>query len=209
MKKLLFVLSTFIGVHSFAQTSVTTFGAKGGVNFSSISNKGYDDTKTRTGFHAGLFANMPISDNFSIQPEVLYSQEGAKVTRTYNSAKISSKLNLDYVQVPIMFQVRPVKQFYIEAGPQFGFLVNAKAKGDLAVGNNNVANTTLDVKDQTKSFNFGLGAGLGYDITENIGIGARYNFGLSDINKNGNTNINNPDNKNRLRNFQVSAYFKF
>lgn len=207
MKKLLFVLSTFIGVHSFAQTSVTTFGAKGGVNFSSISNKGYDDTKTRTGFHAGLFANMPISDNFSIQPEVLYSQEGAKVT--YNSGKSHNQLNLDYIQVPIMFQVRPVKQFYIEAGPQFGFLVNAKAKGDVAVGNNIAANTTLDVKDQTKSFNFGLGAGLGYDITENIGIGARYNFGLSDINKNGNTNINNPDNKNRLRNFQVSAYFKF
>ena len=207
MKKLLFVLSTFIGVHSFAQTSVTTFGAKGGVNFSSISDKGYDDTKTRTGFHAGLFANMPISDNFSIQPEVLYSQEGAKVT--YNSGKSHNQLNLDYIQVPIMFQVRPVKQFYIEAGPQFGFLVNAKAKGDVAVGNNIAANTTLDVKDQTKSFNFGLGAGLGYDITENIGIGARYNFGLSDINKNGNTNINNPDNKNRLRNFQVSAYFKF
>jgi hypothetical protein len=69
-----------------------------------------------------------------------------------------------------MVQYRLVPEFYLEAGPQFGFLTSAKLK---------TGNLELDVKDQYKSVDFGLGFGLGYQFPIGVGIGARYMFGLS------------------------------
>ena len=74
----------------------------------------------------------------------------------------------------------------LEAGPQFGFLVGAKAKGSEyeAINGNVLVDRSFDrdVKDGLKSFDFGLGIGASYFFTENIYAGARYNFGLSNIN---------------------------
>ena len=74
--------------------------------------------------------NVPVSESFSIQPEVLYNNLGSKVSSTVSGTTYSSTLNLDYVAVPVMFQYKATPQFYLEAGPEFGFLVNAKQKFD-------------------------------------------------------------------------------
>ena len=64
------------------------------------------------------------------------------------------------------------------------------------------------------SFNMGAALGLGYDITPNFGINARYVAGFTDINKkdsntNGNTSLQNDGNKNRNNTFQAGVYYKF
>lgn len=201
MKKLFVGLAVVIGSMSFAQQ----FGIKAGANLSSISKDGYEDTKSKVGFYGGLFMNAPLSEQFSIQPEVLYSQMGSKVDYKILGANASSTLKLDYITVPVMFQFRATPQFYIEAGPEFGFLVSAKAKGEV---NNSSSTTTLD-KDNFNSFNMGAGLGVGFDITKNVGINARYVAGFTDINKNGDTSLNNSDNKNRNNTFQLGLGYKF
>jgi len=157
--------------------------------------------------------NAPLSEQFSIQPEVLYSQQGAEVKRTYtalgNTTTIDGKLNLDYITVPVMFQFKATPEFYIEAGPEFGFLVNAKQKGDIKVNGNTVASNTYDAKDNYNSFNMGAALGVGFNVTENFGVNARYVAGFTDINKDGNTSLQNDDNKNRNNTFQVGLNYKF
>lgn len=118
-----------------------------------------------------------------------------------------------------MFQFRATPAFYLEAGPEFGFLTSAKAKNFNSTTTSNGTTTSSDssskdLKDYYSSFNMGVGLGLGYDITPNFGLSARYVAGFTDINKkdsntNGNTSSQNNNNNNRNNTFQGGVYFKF
>ncbi|MDP9954769.1 opacity protein-like surface antigen [Epilithonimonas hungarica] len=206
MKKLFLGLGLVAGTFAFAQTS-PSFGLKAGVNVSSISDDGFDDTKAKVGFSGGLFMNAPITEMFSIQPEVMYSQLGAKTDYTFAGTKFENELKLDYVTVPVMFQFRATPAFYIEAGPEFGFLVSAKNK--LTVSNNSGTGSDTDEldKDDFNSFNMGAALGIGFDITPNFGINARYIAGFSDVTKP--ASDPSTDAKNRNNNFQAGLYYKF
>lgn len=218
MKKLILGLAVTASSFAFAQqtTSTTssnpvTFGVKGGMNVSSLS-KGADlsDSKSKIGFNAGVFANIPVASSFSIQPEVIYNDLGSKVTREYNVAgntyRADYSRNLGYIAVPVMFQYNATPEFFLEAGPEFGFLVSAKDKFKSSTNgnNNNTQVTTLD-KNDFNTFNFGIGIGAGYYFTPNLGITARYTAGLTDIAK------NRPSNSDAVRNnvFQVGLAYKF
>lgn len=180
MKKLLLSLSIVIGTISFAQSADgPKFGIKAGGNLSSFTG---GDSKSKIGFYAGALVNIPISDAFSVQPEVVYSQQGAKAKDDYEMATYTVKnmqQTLSYINVPVMVQYNATPEFYLEAGPEFGLLVSAKAKGDI-----NGSTYKADNKDTMKTFNFGAGIGLGYKFTPNFGVNARYIAGITKILKN-------------------------
>ncbi|WP_336962093.1 porin family protein [Chryseobacterium contaminans] len=195
MKKILFGLALVAGTFSFAQktsnntaSSPVRFGLKAGLNVSSFTESGWN---SKAGFYAGAFANIPVAQDFSVQPEVLYSGMGAKA-----KADSDVKANLDYIAVPVMFQYNALPNLYLEAGPQFGFLVGAKVK---------YKSNSVDVKDETKGFDFGLGLGAGYYFTQNIGVNVRYVAGLTDIAKD--RPSGSDSNKNGV--FQVGLAYKF
>lgn len=171
----------------FAVVNAQTFGLKGGLNVSSISNA--EDTKAKVGFGGGLFMNAPIAPAFSIQPELLYNMKGVK------GDGVDITLDLDYISVPVMFQYNATPQFYLEAGPEFSFLVNAKGKSQ---------GISVDVKDNINSFDAGIGLGLGYYFVPNFGLSARYVAGLTEVLK------DNPDSKTSANNvFTVGLAYKF
>ncbi len=163
MKKLILLAAVAVAGLSNAQT----FGLKAGANVSSVSN--LDDSKSKFGFYAGAFVNVPLSESFNLQPEVLYNAKGAK-----SDGPGDVKLNLDYISVPVMFQYKATPQFYLEAGPEFAFLVSAKYKFD---------GGSEDAKDFIKGFDLGIGLGAGYDFTSNFGANIRYVAGVTDIAK--------------------------
>lgn len=196
MKKLFLGLSIAASSLVFSQQ----FGIKGGMNVSSISDDGYDDTKSKVGYYGGVFVNIPASESFSIQPEVIYNNLGSEV-KLGNS--YSRKLNLNYITVPVMFQYKATPQFYLEAGPEFGFLVSSDSK---TTWNNSTSTAELD-KDNFNNFNMGVGLGAGFDITKNVGINARYVAGFSDVTKPSSDPSTNAKNKNNT--FQVGLNFKF
>ena len=109
-------------------------------------------------FNGGALVNIPVSSQFSVQPEVVYSSEGAKAT--------GGKISLNYVNIPVLFQYNN-SGFYGELGPQLGILTSAKAKPD--------DGDDTDIKDVLKSTNFSLAIGAGYKLTNRLGFGARYN----------------------------------
>ena len=198
MKKLFLGAAIAMSSLTFAQQ----FGIKAGMNVSSISNDGWDDSKAKVGFYGGLFMNAPLAESFSIQPEILYNNLGSKTERTVAGTKYSSTLNLDYIAVPVMFQYNATPEFYLEAGPEFGFLVNASSKA--TAGNN--SNTTNIDTDSFNKFNMGIGLGAGFNITNKFGINARYVAGLNDITDNDKWGS---DASNKNNNFQVGLAYKF
>ena len=204
MKKLFLGAAIAMSSLTFAQQ----FGIKGGMNVASISKDGtLSDTSSKIGFNAGVFMNAPLAENFSIQPEVLYNDLGSKITYGQNDNN-SYSTNLGYISVPVMFQYNATPEFYLEAGPQFSFLVNANNK--LKDGNNNILvnDWTKLAKDNLNTFDFGLGLGAGYYFTPKFGLTARYVAGMTKIGKDDNV-YGQPykDSKNNV--FQVGLAYKF
>ncbi|RNA63820.1 PorT family protein [Chryseobacterium nematophagum] len=210
MKKLILGLSVTMGSLAFAQTTPTntpssspiSFGIKGGMNVSSLSkDASVDSQKSKIGFNAGVFANIPVASSFSVQPEVLYSQYGEKSNYNVLGSKVSASTKLDYIAVPVMFQYNALPNLYVEAGPEFGFLVSAKNK--YTVDATGQSTTTANFKDNLNTFNLGIGLGAGYYFTPNIGLTARYVAGVTDIIK------NNSGDSVRNNLFQVGLAYKF
>lgn len=183
MKKILFVL--MMGICLVGHSQVVRFGLKGGVNFSNF-NGGISgiDYKTKTNFHAGALVQLKLMENFALQPEVLYSSQGAEI-------KGVGDFNLDYVSVPVLAKFYLMTdKLSVDFGPQFSFLVKESGK---------VYDQVVNDK-QGESFDFGLAAGLGLQVTHNFWIQGRYGLGLTEANKNAEV-------KNAT--FQISAAYVF
>ena len=166
MKKVLFTAIAVFGF-AFANAQEVKYGAKAGLNLSNFAGDA-EGTSTKVGFQVGGFAEIKISDKFAIQPELLFTNLGAKE----DEGKVTVTANLNYIAVPVMAKYFVAEKFSIEAGPQIGFLMSAKAKAD---------GESIDIKEGFNSTDFGLNFGLGYNFTENIGAGVRYTSGLSGI----------------------------
>jgi hypothetical protein len=151
-------------------------GLKGGVNISSLHFDNNAPINSKVGLHAGILAHIHASKTWAIQPELLYSLEGAEQTLIGNNNKV--KYNLHYLNVPVLLQYMFDNGFRLEGGPQIGFLLSAKTK----TGNVTVTNT-----GNYQSTAFSIPLGVGYLTSSGIGLDARYVFGLSNINddKNG------------------------
>lgn len=175
----------FIAVVLFALTSVSAqeyvmFGAKGGVNFSTFSGDGsnaFNDPDGRTSFHLGLLAEIPVTERFSVQPEVLYSGQGYDIAERDNGNDI--EYQLDYINIPVIAKVYIFEGLALEAGPQIGFLVNSEIDGDPGSVNNE--NTISLDEDQFNKVDFSLAVGASFKFRGGIFVNGRYNIGLSDI----------------------------
>jgi hypothetical protein len=148
----------------FANAQKTRFGVKGGLNLTTFAGGNYWDAKSLVGFQVGGFAEIKVIERLAIQPEVLFSTQGAKLEGNFGD--FDDKLN--YINVPVLAKFFITKQFTVEAGPQLGFLVSAKREGH-------------DAKDIFKSVDTGFNFGAGYNFTDNVSVNLRYTVGLSNI----------------------------
>jgi len=181
MKKV-FLLLVMAGSFAVAQAQIK-YGGKAGLNVGNFGGKDADDFKAKLGFYLGGFVEVPLAEQFSIQPELVFSAQGAKADDV--------KYNLSYLTIPVMARYTTASGFYGETGPQLGLLLSAKAKHD---GN------STDFKDNLKGTDFSWALGVGYLTQSNIGVNARFNFGLSKLDEDGNGKVFN-------RVFQVGFFY--
>lgn len=217
MKKLLLFAAVTVICFSTVQSQELRLGAKAGVNFASIGGDETDDFDGRTSFHVGALVEIPISQKFAVQPELLYSSQGAK--EEYSSIpfggfgiKYENKLKLDYINIPIMAKYYISDGLSIEAGPQFGILISAKAEGEVSeLQGGEVESFDQDVKDSFKSLDIGFGLGAAYRLNNNIFFSARYILGINDIAEdieyNGSIEVKTFNQHNNV--FQLSAGYSF
>ena len=204
MKKVFFIAVLAVFGVTATQAQEVRLGAKGGVNFSSFSGDGFDafdDPEGRTSFHIGAFAEIPLSERFSIQPEVLYSGQGFDLVSREGAD--DTEVQLDYINVPVMAKVYLIEGLYAEAGPQIGFNVKNEIDSDPDdAGSGEIAIN----EDVINDIDFSVGVGAGYRFNNGLFLNARYNFGLTDVFNNEDLLIDS-DAKNSV--FAVSAGYSF
>ncbi len=162
MKKFILLFVTFGLFAVEAQAQGIDLGVKAGVNFANITDA--SGLSNRTGFVIGAFVGGKLGDKIGIQGDLLYSQQGAKAD--------PEKIDLNYVNVPIVIKYFLTESLNLQAGPQFGFVVDDNIKQVF----NNIATA--------ESFDLTGVVGLGYDLPMGIRLEGRYNFGLTDVVKN-------------------------
>ncbi len=189
MKKLFFIaILTFSSVLVFSQTHVR-LGLKGGLNVSNIMGDNFD-YNPRVSFHTGGVAHIHLTDRWALQPELVFSGQGAK----YSNSGNDYITKLDYLNVPFLVQFMTGSGFRVETGPQLGFLIKARSKVNEGVNNN--------INDSFKPVDFSWAFGAGFLFPSGFGLDARYNLGISKINEIGGTDLRNSV-------FQVGLFYLF
>lgn len=185
MKKVLLFAAVAVFGLAFVNAQEMKFGAKVGVNFASITGDMTEDLSGLTGFHIGGYVDIPVSEKFSVQPELQFSTQGAEENFEDEFEKEEGKIKLNYLNIPVMAKFKVAEGFSVQAGPQIGFLLSAKNeysftdKVDPGFGNDESGEE--DIKDFIKSTDFGINFGLGYEMASGLNFSARYNLGLSNI----------------------------
>jgi hypothetical protein len=163
MKRLGLFFSLFL-IASMSNAQIQ-YGVKVGLNLSDVVINNYSNPdvepgyEVKPGLHAGIFASADGDNNFGLSAEVLYSNKGVNAL---------NRVNLHYVTVPILLRYHLNENWFVEIGPEIGYLVNAKSKyGNL----NSIWNNKLDL---------GLDAGLQYQLNK-LYLGLRFNAGFTSV----------------------------
>jgi hypothetical protein len=166
------LMITTISLNAQDTKNKSTAGFKGGYNLSSVSFNGESETAKLHGFHIGAYVESYIGKHLSIQPEVLYSQQGYKIID--GNTTFTQKLN--YINIPVMFKLYPVKSFFLEVGPQIGFSISHKETFDSGFI---LYDTSKEF--EPSNFDWGVNVGAGFKSDAGVSLGARYHLGQSDI----------------------------
>jgi Outer membrane protein beta-barrel domain len=195
MKKVFFVTSLslvtlFLNAQSHHDGSPhVELGLKAGLNIANLHVDNSSNLDSKASFYAGGLAHIHLTKYIAVQPELMFSGQGAKGT----IASIDYTYNLNYINLPVLVQFMVGDGFRLETGPQPGLLVSAHQKS----GGN-----STDTKDNFKGYDFSWVFGLGYLTHSGFGVDARYNLGLSNINDVGTGKINN-------RVFAIGVFYQF
>ena len=116
-------------------------------------NETSDNVQKKSGVYIGAFVNIPTSDVFSVQPEIIYS-----------STEFQGRNNVNILHIPVLLNFELGNGFSGFLGPEGQVLINLDE---------------ADNSDLYNSFMFGFTFGARYQITPNFYIEGRPYFALS------------------------------
>jgi len=206
-RNLILLCLSFLTLASFAQTK-PTFGAKAGLIHSTMSGDavnnfndlldfadGHISTSGRTGFFAGINANIPLSQAISVEPGLMYSQKGYTLKGDLNlkgleflGANATAKLQSQYLDIPVVLKANLGSGFNIFAGPQFSYLVKSDLRTTAGLLGLDLLDKTMDATEQFNRWDAAVTGGIGYQFKNGMNISASYDHGLSKMDKNQNMN---------------------
>ena len=181
----------------------TTFGLKAGIISSGMNgdamenlNKLLDLTNgmaartNNTGFFAGLNSNIPLGENFSLEPGLYFSRKGSQITGTLagkaagiTGAAVKSVFQADYIDMPILMKVN-FGGLQLFAGPQVSYLTQARLKTTAGVLGINLLNNTIDATDVLHQWDAGVTGGIGYEFLNGMNLSASFDQGLLKTDRN-------------------------
>lgn len=174
MKRLVLAAAMLL-MGSLAQAQ--TYGIKGGVNFANFTGNDADAFDGITSFHVGAIMEFNILDRVTLQPELLYSQQGAEVD--------GDKYKVNYVTLPVMVEFDIDGSLSLHAGPQFALLAS-ESEDVLAA--------------EAENYDFGIAAGLEYEVANGFFIQGRYVWGQKQV-------FEDSDVKNSVIQLSLGFYF--
>lgn len=213
-------------IFSLMMISVThaqvSYGIRAGANFSKWQGNdlqivedlvdktnGYLVTKGMTGFHAGGYVNIPISETFSFEPGLEYSKKGYSIkgdlkidVLKFLAINAGAQVQQHYIDIPLVLKANVAKGLHVYAGPQVSYLVRSTLNAKVGVLGISLFNKGFGITNRFNKVDLGLTGGIGYQFNNGINLRAGYDYGLSKLDKNDNYAAHN-------RVVQVSVGFTF
>ncbi|MGN6195378.1 MAG: porin family protein [Ginsengibacter sp.] len=165
-KTFLFLLVTIIVSSISAQIKI---GYKAGMNFSNIKRTVDNDNNVLRSFNTGIFSNFYLSPQCFFDVELLYSVKG------YNGIMIptgTTANRLNYLSLPVLLGWRADKRIEFLLGSEFNYLTKGVQKNK--TGKRIITNFY-------QKYDVGIDAGVRYSLSKKIKLEARYNYGLSKV----------------------------
>lgn len=186
MKKIFLLVGAALCMAVGAQAQTPQLGIKGGLNISNLSYDNDYDADSKVGAHVGLLAHIHMGGPLALQPEVVFSMQGAEFG--------SEELQANYLNVPFLFQYMFPGGFRLETGPQVGVLLDAEWEHSNGVDE--------DWTRRMKKTDLGWAVGLGFMSSSGLGLDARYNIGLTEVFKGAPDDVTN-------RVWQIGLFYQF
>lgn len=191
-----------------AATAQVQLGAKVGFDLTNFWGKDVSHGM-QPNYQAGLTLEYRFANtNFALAPEVVFAAQGGKNTTTKEASSLKAEYDetyhTNYINVPVMLKYYVAPAFSIDFGPQVGFNVYSKVTKELKGSSGDKTTSTKktnDLKDATKTVDFGLGLGGTYNLTSNAYVQARYTMGM--------TNVFDGDVECKNGNIQIAFGMKF
>lgn len=195
MKKLLFTGLFFIITASLAAQSKSQLGIRLGLNNARVLNSGLD---TKSGLYTGLFLAVRFTDNYTMQPEIIYSNQGGNA-----SYRNGEDININYVSIAL------ANKFFVTKNQGFHFIIGPSL--DINFDDNfiNLINDNGDNLEITP-IDLALFGGIGYEFDFGLGLELRYKQGLIDLDFNDSEEYGGHSEENQLnRVIQIGLSYKF
>lgn len=172
------------------KTEPIRFRVRGGVNFQNINGRdGFDnklENKLKAGFHIGGTVDIPIATDFAVQSGLLFSTKGAKWKGT------DSKLNISYLEIPVMFVHMPKlggSRLLLGVGPYLAFGVGGKLNKESGTEEDiefkkeiSLSDALNPNKEFMKRFDAGANLLAGYELSNGVFVQLNAQLGLVKIN---------------------------
>lgn len=153
-------------------------GFKAGVSSNDLSFGSGISTTNIVGWHAGLFVRVKAPLAPGVQGEALFSTVGSDANASPDG---TLNVRLDYVQLPV-FLILSMGPLELHAGGYYGHPLSSSLHGTIE----GFDNASLDDPDA----DYGLVGGLGLRLGR-FYAGARYNYGLKDLDTADGTQVRN------------------
>ena len=168
------------------------YGIKAGLNIANIISIPTDKVKNITssskiGITGGFYMEIALNDKWYINPELLYSQEGASFNYDYtHDYNINSRdeytttndLSLSYVKLNPTVSYKASDKLSLNLGPSVAFLMSSNY---LYTQNPTNQHTLSDGEFNEESLDIGLNFGISYYINENLLIDSKLYTGFMNI----------------------------
>lgn len=176
--KILLICFFIMSLSSHSQESDSSFryGIKLGLSISEL--KGSENLKSlRSSFSAGLVSEYSFDEHYAIQAELLYTRQGSTNRGNEQGSYFENRIDLNYFKLPILGKYYIKERFAFELGPEFGYLMSANYETKQADNSQRI-----NVEGDIEKLDISLATGVSYKTDWGFLVGARYSFGLNDIN---------------------------
>jgi hypothetical protein len=131
------------------------------------------------GFHAGLVAEVPLTENLYIQPQLLYAKKG--VNFKDQPAGMDRKLTLNTIEMPVLLLHKtdvPFGKIIAGAGPVISYGFNGKLNES-----GNIQKIYDEGSHQWRRVDVGVMVKAGLEFNNGFFVSANYQKGYKDLNK--------------------------
>lgn len=199
-RKLMTIIAAVVLLTVAAQAQIS-FGVRAGAGLQNINGKDADGDKLENkmipGFNIGVNVEIPVADEFYVQPGLLFATKGAKEEYEVIGIDVTAKKSLSYLEIPINFLYKPQLgngKLICGFGPYLAYGVAGKVHKEWELLGVDMSETP-EVKYQgkvdsddpndvvyVKGFDAGANLLFGYELSFGLSIQLNAQLGLLNMN---------------------------